>query len=210
MLTPSARSSPVSGRLLVVDDDASSRLLAARVLQGHGHSVTEAADGETALALVEAALPDVILLDAMMPGPDGFEVCRRLKANPRTASIPVILLTALTHQFDRLAGLEAGADQFMVKPIVTQDLVFAVRNAVLTRRRYLELEARLAEAAGAASRLEDAIRSLLQEPGSPLAVLEASLGRHSPEPVDLEGDEAEAALRALRASLAALLEENPS
>src|SRR5207247_1340942 len=90
------------GRVLVVDDEAMNRSLLQDTLRAHGYEVTEAESGEQALILADDTAPDVILLDVMMPGMDGFEVCRRLKANPRTAPIPVLMVTALSERRERL------------------------------------------------------------------------------------------------------------
>ncbi|MFI4950967.1 MAG: response regulator, partial [Caulobacterales bacterium] len=107
----------MSARILVVDDiEANVRLLHAK-LEAEYYEVMTAADGPTALALAGADKPDIILLDVMMPGMDGFSVCRRLKDDAETRHIPVVLVTALDGRADRVAGLESGADEFLTKPI---------------------------------------------------------------------------------------------
>src|SRR5436305_806447 len=107
----------MSARILVVDDiEANVRLLEAK-LQAEYYDVLTAFGGASALALAAAEKPDIILLDVMMPEMDGFEVCRRLKHDPATRHIPVVLVTALDGRRDRLTGLEAGADDFLTKPI---------------------------------------------------------------------------------------------
>ena len=121
-----------TGHVLVVDDEEMNRELLRDLLEGQGHQVTEAENGEQGLQKVKENPPDVILLDVMMPGMDGFEVCRRLKADPETAPIPVLLVTALTERSDRLTGIEAGANDFISKPVDTQDVILRVRNAVYT------------------------------------------------------------------------------
>ena len=103
----------MSGRVLVVDDvEANVKLLEAK-LSSEYFEVLSAYDGRTALQIAGAELPDVILLDVMMPRMDGFEACRQLKANPRTADIPVVMVTALSDVANRVRGLEAGADDFL-------------------------------------------------------------------------------------------------
>ncbi|MDJ0389675.1 PleD family two-component system response regulator [Roseomonas sp. E05] len=107
----------MSARILVVDDIAANlRLLEAR-LNAEYYDVALASSGPEALACAEEWLPDIILLDVMMPGMDGYEVCRRLKANPETAHIPVVMVTALVDPAERVRGLEAGADDFLSKPV---------------------------------------------------------------------------------------------
>lgn len=122
------------GTVLVVDDDPTNRELLRDVLEVEGHSVSEAEDGTSALAIAFEGGTDVILLDVMMPAPDGFEVCRRLKADPQTAAIPVLLVTALSDRRARLEGMRAGANDFLPKPIDTVDTVLRVRNAVRLKR----------------------------------------------------------------------------
>src|SRR5262245_28941008 len=98
---------PSSGRVLVVDDEEHNRVLLRDLLEARGHQVREAVDGEQALDEVASSAPDVILLDVMLPKVDGFEVCRRLKADARTAPIPILLITVLADRHDRLTGIEA-------------------------------------------------------------------------------------------------------
>lgn len=105
----------MTARVLVVDDiPANVKLLEARLLAEYFDVVT-AEDGFKALAICDEEQVDIILLDIMMPGMDGFEVCERLKANPKTAHIPVVMVTALDQPSDRVRGLKAGADDFLTK-----------------------------------------------------------------------------------------------
>jgi len=132
----------MTARVLVVDDvDLNVRLLAAKLASEY-FEVLSANNGATALAMAEAELPDIILLDVMMPRMDGFEVCRRLKANPRTADIPVVMVTALSDVADRLRGLEAGADDFLTKPVNDIALFARVRSLVRLKRMMDELRLR--------------------------------------------------------------------
>ena len=149
----------MSARILVVDDiEANVRLLEAK-LSAEYYEVLTANDGPTALAMAAAEKPDIVLLDVMMPGMDGFEVCRRLKNDPETRHVPVVLVTALDGRADRIAGLEAGADEFLTKPI--DDVMLFARVRSLTRLKLVIDELREREAsgrrmgviAGAASRL---------------------------------------------------------
>ena len=125
-----------SGYLLVVDDEEQNRELLRDLLEARGHKVTEAENGKRALQMVIKDPPDVILLDVLMPEMDGFEVCHRLKANEDTAPIPVIMVTSLTERKDRLAGIEAGATDFISKPIDSQEVILRVRNAVYTKHLF--------------------------------------------------------------------------
>ncbi|RAK69166.1 PleD family two-component system response regulator [Phenylobacterium kunshanense] len=149
----------MSARILVVDDiESNVRLLEAK-LSAEYYEVLTASDGPTALAMAAAERPDIVLLDVMMPGMDGFQVCRRLKDDPETRHIPVVLVTALDGRADRVAGLEAGADDFLTKPI--DDVMLFARVRSLTRLKSVIDELRDREAsgrrmgviAGAASRL---------------------------------------------------------
>ena len=136
----------MSARILVVDDiEANVRLLEAK-LAAEYYEVLTAGDGPTALALAAAEQPDIVLLDVMMPGMDGFSVCRRLKDDPATRHIPVVLVTALDGRADRVAGLEAGADEFLTKPI--DDMMLFARVRSLTRLKAVIDELREREASG--------------------------------------------------------------
>ena len=118
----------MSARILVVDDiPANVKLLEAR-LSAEYFDVVTASNGADALALCERAECDIVLLDVMMPELDGFEVCRRLKSNPRTHHIPVVMVTALDQPSDRVRGLEAGADDFLTKPVTDVALISRVRS----------------------------------------------------------------------------------
>jgi two-component system cell cycle response regulator len=136
----------MSARILVVDDvEANVRLLDAKLTNEY-YEVLTAFDGPTALAIAADQRPDIVLLDVMMPGMDGFEVCRRLKDDPLTRHIPVVLVTALDDRADRIAGLEAGADEFLNKPI--DDVMLFARVRSLTRLKTVIDELRQREASG--------------------------------------------------------------
>ena len=114
--------------LLIVDDDVLVRELLELLLQDQGYRTLTASSGEQALAMVAQQAPDLILLDAMLPGTDGYQVARQLKANQSTANIPIIMLSALGEQSARLLGLEAGAEDFLSKPVASDELWLRVRN----------------------------------------------------------------------------------
>ena len=136
----------MSARILVVDDvPANVRLMEARLLAEYFEVLT-AGNGIAALQLCETASVDLVLLDVMMPGMDGFEVCRRLRANPRTAHIPVVMVTALDQPEDRVRGLESGADDFLTKPV--NDLALVTRVKSLLRLKMLTDELRLRASTG--------------------------------------------------------------
>ena len=123
--------------ILIVDDDPLSCELLIELLTSEGYvNLRSATDGETALKQVAASPPDLILLDIMLPGINGFEICRRLKSDPNTATIPIVLVTALVSRDSRLEGLEAGADDFLTKPIDEAELLARTRSLLRTRRLY--------------------------------------------------------------------------
>ncbi|MGF1501914.1 MAG: PleD family two-component system response regulator [Paracoccaceae bacterium] len=134
------------GRILVVDDVATSRLLAKAKLSSAYFDVIEAADGETAHRLACEEQPDLVILDVLMPGPDGFEVCRKLKEDPQTAHIPVVMLTALGNREARMRGLEVGADAFLSKPFEDGALLSRVNSLVRMKMMVDELRLRAATA----------------------------------------------------------------
>ena len=133
----------MSARVLVVDDIAANvRLLEAK-LAAEYFEVMTASSGKEALALIEKHTPDIVLLDVMMPELDGFEVCKRIRANPRTRFLPVVMVTALSDQADRVRGLEAGADDFLTKPV--NDLALFARVRSLVRLKMIMDEWRMRE-----------------------------------------------------------------
>ena len=126
----------MSARILIVDDLAASVKVLAAKLTSEYYDVLTAHDGPTALETVAREMPDLVLLDVMMPGMDGFEVCRRIKKTARTAHIPVVMVTALNDMRDRVNGLQAGADDFLTKPLNDIMLFARVRSLVRMKRTF--------------------------------------------------------------------------
>ncbi|MXW86026.1 MAG: phosphate regulon transcriptional regulatory protein PhoB [Boseongicola sp. SB0673_bin_14] len=120
--------------VLVVEDEAAQREVLAYNLQAEGFDVARAENGDDALLLVEEAPPDVIILDWMLPGISGIEICRRLKSRAETRGIPVIMLTARSEEGDRVRGLETGADDYVIKPYSVAELMARVRTQLRRTR----------------------------------------------------------------------------
>lgn len=125
--------------VLAVDDRHENLNLIAEILGPEGYEVALALDGTEALNFVRAERPDLILLDVIMPGQDGLEVCRELKADPRTASIPVIFLTAKTETEDLVKGFDAGAVDYVGKPFKPAELIARIRTHVELARARMEI-----------------------------------------------------------------------
>ncbi|HJR51183.1 MAG TPA: response regulator [Gemmatimonadales bacterium] len=121
-------------RVLIVEDEPDIRDLLVFHLEREGYQVTTSRDGAEAVRLCRTAAPDLVLLDLMLPGMDGLEVCRRLRLDPATQAIPIVMLTARGDEVDRILGLEMGADDYVVKPFSPRELVARIR-AVLRRTR---------------------------------------------------------------------------
>ncbi len=120
------------GTILVIDDEKDLIDLVSYNLEKEGFAVRSAFDGEAGLASAKREVPDLLLVDLMMPGMDGLELCRRLRSDPLTASIPIIMLTAKSAESDRVVGLELGADDYVTKPFSPRELAARVK-AVLRR-----------------------------------------------------------------------------
>jgi adenylate cyclase len=142
------------GRILVVDDTAANLRLLADLLGAHGYEVHTASDGISALAQMQYAGFDMVLLDVVMPGEDGFSICRKLRANPQNAMLPIVMVTSLDSKDDRVRGLEAGADDFLSKPINVHELIARVRSLMRIKRLYATVEQQRAELAAWAKTLE--------------------------------------------------------
>jgi putative two-component system response regulator len=128
------------GRILVVDDQKVNSTLVETILAPQGYEIISASDGERALELVATRPPDLILLDVMMPGVSGFEVCARLKEDERTRLIPIVMVTSLSDMQDRIRGIEVGADDFLSKPFHPAELSARVRSLLKLKHFTDELE----------------------------------------------------------------------
>ena len=139
-MTPDQSSEFVTGTVLVADDEASNRELMTELLSLEGFEVIAVPDGVAAINELNKTHPDLILLDVLMPRMGGLEVCKRIKSNPETFLIPVILTTSLTDKQDRINGIQVGADDFLSRPIDRTELVARVRSLVRLKQRTDELE----------------------------------------------------------------------
>lgn len=137
----------VPPRILIVDDNETNRCLLAARLDAEGYKTMEAEDGEKTLAIVREIAPDVVLLDVMMPKIDGFEVCRRLKADTTLGFVPIIMVTARADSQDVVTGLNAGADEYLTKPIDHAALVARVHSMLRIKELHDRAEAQAAELA---------------------------------------------------------------
>src|SRR6201996_4263454 len=150
----------MTARVLVVDDILSNVKLLEAKLTAEYFEVITAFNGLECLARMEEGTPDIVLLDVMMPGMDGFEVCLRIKSNPRTAHVPVVMVTALDQPSDRVAGLDAGADDFLTKPVDDAALFARVRS--LVRLKMMTDELRMRESTGQGMGLIDPAETLIE------------------------------------------------
>ncbi|HEX2230287.1 MAG TPA: adenylate/guanylate cyclase domain-containing protein [Candidatus Binatia bacterium] len=129
-----------SSRILAVDDNKQNLSLLERALAAAHYEVVTAGDGPTALELIGSAEPDLVLLDVMMPGMSGYEVCQRIRANEATCLLPVVMLTSLTDVADRIRGIEAGADDFLSKPVNREELLTRVKSLLRIKTLHDEIE----------------------------------------------------------------------
>ena len=149
--------------ILVVDDTPLNVKLLTDLLTAKGYAVVTAANGDEALGKVAADRPDLVLLDVMMPGLSGYDVCRRLRADPRTALLPVVLVTSLDPQQERLNGIEAGADDFLSKPINQPELFARVNSLLRIKQLHDETQRQKAELAEWSATLEQRVAQQVAE-----------------------------------------------
>ncbi len=151
-----------TGAVLVIDDLPQNLRLLDAVLSPRGYQVVTAASGEEGLASLAEHQPDVVLLDIVMPGMDGYEVCRQIRADPATAYLPVIMITASGEQ-EKLRAIEAGADDFVTKPFEQSELLARIRSLIRVKRYHDTIEQQRAELAAWAAQLEERVQAQVEE-----------------------------------------------
>ena len=151
-----------AARILVVDDVPENVRLLETVLEAHGYDIVSAIDGHTALELAVSAKPDLVLLDVMMPQPDGLAVCRRLREQEETAVLPVIMLTA-SEGSEKTTAIEAGADDFIPKPFNRDELLTRIRSLLRIKRYHDTIKAQAAELLELNRTLEERVRTQIEE-----------------------------------------------
>jgi signal transduction histidine kinase len=163
------------GRILVVDDEPLNRHLLRACFGGSGHEIVEASDGFEALVAAEEVTPDLVLLDVMMPGMDGYTCVKQLRALFAGELVPIVLVTALHDREARMTGLAAGADEFLTKPIDREELLVRSGNLLALRARELALQQRNVELAEMQRFQDDTMAMLVHDLKSPLSVIQASV-----------------------------------
>jgi signal transduction histidine kinase len=160
---------------MVVDDEPRDRILLKEVLEDDGYQVVECEDGLEALDQIRALSPDVILLDVMIPGLNGVEVCRELSQDPRTVAIPVLLVTSQRDREDRLEGISAGARDFISKPVDLADLKVRVRNAAHMKSLYDQSEDRYSRILELEGLRDSLVHMVVHDLKSPLTLIRGNL-----------------------------------
>jgi adenylate cyclase len=159
---PQRANSPLA-HVLIVDDTPLNLKLLGDLLQAKGYAVTTANNGEEALARLAADMPDIVLLDVMMPGLSGYDVCRRIRENAATSLLPVVMVTSLDPHVERLHGIEAGADDFLSKPINQPELLARVKSLLRIKALQDEVQRQTIELKQWNIKLEDRVREQVAE-----------------------------------------------
>lgn len=175
-------------KILIVDDNPTNLEVLSDALRDQGWTTLVATNGESAIEQVDYALPDLILLDIMMPGIDGFETCRQLKANPRTQRLPIIFMTALSDPVDKVKGLELGAVDYITKPFQHEEVLARIKLHLnlfyLNNRLEQRVLERTHELEGSLNKLQTAQLQLIQsEKMSVLGQLVAGIGHEINNPL---------------------------
>jgi len=152
----------VSERILLIDDKPQNSRLIEAMLAPYGYAISSASSGEEALRLTAADPPDLILLDVVMPGMSGYEVCRRIRADEATRFLPVVMVTANPDQ-DKIAGIDAGADDFIVEPLDRHELLARVRSLLRIKSYHDTMSLQAAELAQLNRTLEDRVATMVSE-----------------------------------------------
>jgi signal transduction histidine kinase len=162
-------------RILVVDDEPLNRHLLRACFRESGHEIVEARDGHEALIAAEDAIPDLVLLDVMMPGMNGYDCVRQLRALFAGELVPIMLVTALHDREARMTGLAAGADEFLTKPIDREELMVRSGNLLALRAREIALQQRNVELAELQRFQDETMAMLVHDLKNPLAVIQSSV-----------------------------------
>lgn len=168
MTTNTSSSKVVSAHILVVDDEPHNRELLRDQLSHYNYRVSEAKDGLEALAKVAEDPPDVILMDVMMPGMDGFETTQKILAQPENERIPILITTALEDRESVIRGIEAGARDFLTKPLDLPNLLLRVRNALHIKQLHDRVDHQLEEVRGLERMRDGMVHMLVHDLRSPL------------------------------------------